>query len=253
MLYKLFGPGRSSAISSRGLDLDRDGVADLVVGAPGAKAPGWNVGSVFAFSLRDGTELHRVNSDFRTVGSSSMGQMVTTLRSPPGSPFAQFAFSQPRFGSDEILGSLGRIAVYQGSPAGVKVFGTTCRGTLKTAPKIGIRDLGKKGIRLQLSGGAPASPAALLLGLSRTRWGNFSLPLALDPFGFTGCKLYTSIELLLLTSTGNTGISKGYGLLDLPIQLSATGKLTLHGQWLSLGAGKLAPGALSDAILLRLR
>ena len=65
--------------------------------------------------------------------------------------------------------------------------------------------------------------------------------------------LFTSVEVLLATTTGSTGISRGYASVDLPLLLSKTGKLTLHGQWLSLGSAKLAPGGVSDAVLWRSR
>ena len=138
----------------------------------------------------------------------------------------------------------GRLRLWRGSPAGVRVYGAACRGSLATTPRIGIRDLSGTGIRLHLSDAAPGAPAALLLGLSRP-------PLDLDLFGFLGCKLYTSVDLVLVTVTGRKGISKGYASLDLPLKLSATGTLTLHGQWLSLDTGKLKLGGLSDAILWR--
>ncbi|MEC4688677.1 MAG: hypothetical protein VST64_10290, partial [Nitrospirota bacterium] len=83
----------------------------------------------------------------------------------------------------------GRLRVYRGSPGGVQGFGTSCRGSLPRAPKIGMRDLGAKGARITVYDANPGSPALLLAGVSRESFGAIKLPLSLDPFGFPGCKL----------------------------------------------------------------
>ncbi|MFQ5504183.1 MAG: FG-GAP repeat domain-containing protein, partial [Planctomycetota bacterium] len=167
------------ALPGRGIDMDRDGVPDIVVGTPG---------EVTVRSGRDGSTILRVSN--RTTG---IGYFVAALRPQPGSPFGLFAAGEPAYGPGNIRPTyLGRIRVYRASPPGVQVYGATCKGTLETSPRIGIRDLQGKGARIHLSDAAPGSPALLLLGLSRTKWGTIPLPLALDPLGFSGCKLQTS-------------------------------------------------------------
>ena len=239
--------GFAGPLRSRGLDFDRDGIPDVVVGGGGDRPL---LASVVVVSGRNGALIHRVLS----VQLSSY--WFDVLPPQPGSPFPLFVACEPGVGSYaskwwNIPLYLGSVRVYRSSPASVQVFGSACRGTLTTIPRIGIRDLANNGLRLHLSGAAPGSPALLLLGLSRKNWGTIPLPLALGPFGFRGCKLYTSVDLPIVLSTGNIGLSAGYAYFDFPFRLSKKGLLSMHAQWLSLGTGKLAPGGLSDAILWR--
>jgi hypothetical protein len=88
----------------------------------------------------------------------------------------------------------------------------------------------------------------VFLGTSRTSWGPIALPLALDPFGITGCKLLTDPQVLLTTTTS----SSGDATMPLPIPLdpSLAGQ-RLMAQWIT-GNPTLGPGALrlSEAALL---
>ena len=63
----------------------------------------------------------------------------------------------------------------------------------------------------------------LVLGLSNERWGELALPLALDPLGLPGCRLYVSPNMLVpfVTDAGGTAI------VSLPARVSST---TLHAQ-----------------------
>jgi hypothetical protein len=132
-------------------------------------------------------------------------------------------------------------------------FGTSCPGSLQKAPKIGMRDLAGNAARITIYDANPGAPALLLVGVSRTRFGAVQLPFALDALGFRGCKLYTSVELVLPATTGTKGLNKGYASFDLPFALAATGKVTLHAQWLSAGTGSLSPGGVSDALAWRMK
>lgn len=231
-------------VRSGGIDVDRDGVPDVIAGAPGEAWLGFaNVGAVYVFSGRDGSVIFRgVSSPLS--GKTDFAWDIAAVGTQPGSPFPVFVVPESQKSS---------LRAYRGSPGGVAGFGTSCRGSLGTAPKIGMRDLGGKAARITVYDANPGSPAVLLVGLSRTSFGATPLPLALDPFGFAGCKLFTSIDLMLPTTTGSTGLSKGYASFDLPVSLAAAGKVTLHAQWLSAGSGKLHPGGISDAISWRMK
>ncbi len=52
---------------------------------------------------------------------------------------------------------------------------------------------------------AKSQPALWVLGDSSTRWGPFTLPLDLTPFGAGGCHLYTSILLTIPGATDSNG------------------------------------------------
>ena len=85
-------------------------------------------------------------------------------------------------------------------------FGTACASSAGV-PTLGARAptlpwLGETLI-LDLAGLPPGSPAALISGASRARWGSTPLPLPLDVFGMTGCQLLASIDILTAMTAAN--------------------------------------------------
>ncbi len=75
------------------------------------------------------------------------------------------------------------------------------------------------------------------------------LPFSVSSLGFTGCNLYTSIEVSPAVATGTTGINNGYAFFHIPFPLATgTPQVTLNGQWLVVGTGASAPGALSGGL-----
>jgi len=229
-LFTLTGPPRNSGFGVEiggGVDIDQDGIPDLAAIAPLDL-------SFYVFSGRDGTSISR-HADPAAIS------LPTMVDPQPGSPFGVFLATSVAGDGGPGLPYLGRIDCYRGSPAGVEVFGAACRGTLATYPKIGIRDLGSKGVRIHLSGAEPNQPAALLLGLSRTKYGQTALPLPLYPYGFPSCLLFVSIDAVFGTTTDVTG----YGSIDIPLPIKNPGTVTLYGQWIAFGAGSTAPGGVS--------
>jgi hypothetical protein len=85
--------------------------------------------------------------------------------------------------------------------------------------------------------------ALLALGLSSTAWQGFSLPLALDPFGFAGCQLYTAVDAAIPVFLDGAG----YGVFAIPQPLG-TFQVAVHGQWFVLGSGPQVPGALTGGL-----
>ena len=71
----------------------------------------------------------------------------------------------------------------------------------------------------------------------------------MQALGLPGCSLYSSSEVVLLTSTGGTGVAAGYAAFDLPIPLAASGPRALYAQWLSLDPTAPRLAGLSDALL----
>lgn len=141
--------------------------------------------------------------------------------------------------------------MYRGTPPGVEPYGTPCTGT-PASPQMGIRDLQGRGVRLHLSSAPPAAYAALALGLSRTQWNGVSLPFSLAGFGFPGCSLLTSADVLSTVRTGTVGLDAGYASLDLPLPLVPPAQQTfvLHRQWLVLSPASRGAAA-TDALLWR--
>jgi hypothetical protein len=236
----LFG----SAVAG-GVDLDRDGIPDVIVVASNEFIPGGGWGAVYLFSGRDGSLLQHFSAD----GMNRFPWGVISVPPQPQdrqqNPFGLFMIGQPLFRQ------IGRLALLRGLPQGVQPFGAPCAGSLATPPKIGLRNVDGKATRLHLSGAEPGSPAVLLLGLSRTQFAGVPLPLSLAPFGFTGCSLMVSINEVLLATAGTVGNARGYASVDLDLPTPGPGTFTLHGQWLAPGAGATSPGGASDAILWR--
>ncbi len=127
-------------------------------------------------------------------------------------------------------------------PAGVVPFGRSCKGSNGKVPVLGashIPYLGNMTFGIELSGARPASAAVLILGTSRTSFAGMPLPLALGPFGITGCTLYTNILSGLGAATGTGGTAKV--LLPIPNNPVLAGGL-LYSQWLAVDPG--SPGGI---------
>lgn len=95
-------------------------------------------------------------------------------------------------------------------PAALDRFGSGCSGTagtplLRSADGVGPW-LGQF-FAVDVDPVPPGEQAVLLIGLSAERWGNVTLPLALDPFGAPGCTLLTAIDsvqpMQAIASTGS--------------------------------------------------
>ncbi len=232
---------------SGSFDLDRDGVRDLVVGAPAECLPSGNWGAVWGLSGRDGTTLWGIESTEKYY--MTLLNVIAVGRAQPGSWASIVVLGEPWFSAvaNSALNYKGRIRVYHAAPPQTKLHGTACAGTLRTLPVIGIQDRGNS-TRIHLSGASTGQPALLCLGLSRTQWGGARLPLSLGSLGFQGCLLQTSVEAFALVPTGTAGNSAGYTFAELPLPLARLGPgwATLYGQWLALDVGVSSPGGASD-------
>jgi len=246
------GIGFGNLVASRGVDLDGDSFPDFVHGTSELVSPQQR-GAIYAYSGRDGSQLHRVTS---TPPFGRIGYWVTVLKAPTTGHTGFIvapdldAFPQGTTGCAYTMGS---ISVYSGIPRTTHILGPACPGTLPTAPNIGMQSLGTTGVRVELSRAPAGAPAVLLLGLSTSQFLGVPLPLPIDVFGFPGCLLRTSIDAQLLAVTGATGQDAGYTRIDLPhpIPASGQGMWTLAGQWVVLGLGSQFPGGVTQAITWR--
>jgi CubicO group peptidase (beta-lactamase class C family) len=105
-------------------------------------------------------------------------------------------------------------------------FGGACRGSSGfprlvgdslSPPRVGGR------LRLLLSGIPNRSPGLFYLGLSKTKYGGFPLPISLASLGMKGCSLYVSIDLPLafLAQGGRKSLEIGIPIDDLLLGRSA--------------------------------
>lgn len=239
-------------ISSKGLDIDRDGIPDVGVGEPDMPQP-VSTGAIHLFSGRDGSELMTIvprtfrplglllGRDFELVppqGTDPFPLLLVFDGGPPGGP------NQPC----NQFGFCGRVTLLRLNAPGVAQFGLGCRGSLTQTPQIGVQSLPGK-TRIHLAGGQPGANAALVLGFSNTNFGSVSLPLALKGFA-SNCQLLVSPDVVAIALV-ETGRRAGYASVDLPLPLATPGSVTIYGQWIALGTEANAPGGVSDALLWR--
>ncbi len=244
-------------ISSKGLDVDRDGVPDIAAADTEHRQINpihYVSGIVPVYSGRDGSRLFRATAPVvvedlsARVIVTSFG-LTTELVPPQGAdPFPLLlVMGVDNRGAQCGYQDCGHVYLLRLAPDGVEAFGTACQGTLAQTPQIGLQRK-QTSVRVHLSGGEPGGMAVLVLGFSRTSFGPLSLPVSLERLGLAGCQLHVSIDASVLSSV-ETGRHAGYAGVDLPVPLGAPGGIALHGQWLVLGSGATAPGGVSDALV----
>ncbi|MEZ5965542.1 MAG: hypothetical protein R3F56_17035 [Planctomycetota bacterium] len=206
---------------------------------------------LFVYLLRDGREIEICTPGLDEIQwFTQFGLGVAMGKPHPGDTFPVFAAGEPLYGlGASPLSHLGRVTLFRLPPSTLRPEGPACRGTLRGAPRVGAVDLGAAGVRVHLSEAPAGAPAVLLAGLSNQAWGGIPLPLKLEPWGFTGCALATSVLATVPLTAGRSPPRVGYVCVDLP--LPVTGSVSprmVHVQWLVLGVGSEAPGALSAAL-----
>ncbi len=235
-----YGNSFGTAISG-GQDADLDGVPDLIInGGVTNRIPVF--GSTHVYSGRDGRLILAMLATANATGGGGFW-----VGKYPGSRFPTFV--QP---AGYITGpsmAVNRLRMFLASPPGVHSFGSACQGTLAAEPHIGIREFhADRRTRIQITGGEPGGTAILLLGYSNATFAGLPLPQPLH--GLPGCQLFTSVHTIVPTALGTSGLSAGFGYVDLPWALNTTGnnELTVYGQWIAPGTGLFAPGGASDAL-----
>lgn len=216
-------------------DIDGDGRADFALGLPEANFGDGRVevylGSGGSFSM-DGTP------------GSRFGSAITGLGDVDGDGRADFAVGAPGYPVSGLM--VGRVTVHTMSLPwwnGVTVGG--CPGEsgiaqvgLTAAPVLG------NPCSLRAQNLHPQHPGVWLLGFSNTTVNGQSLPLSLLPFGFPGCMLRTSAEVVALFLPG------GATTADYPLP---THNPAIVGMWLYCQTSQLGPnGGLSMSTMLNL-
>ena len=107
-------------------------------------------------------------------------------------------------------------------------YGKSCPADANRAYAVPTNPGGER-LDLQLFEGPVGSAAVAILGGSRTNWGPFKLPLALDGAGLRGCSVYASLDVLFPMRT----LSNGSARLQLVVPANrAFAGLQLWTQWM---------------------
>lgn len=239
------------SMDSRGVDLNGDGVADLVVN-DAALFTGTNVnGAIHVYSGRDASELLFWTGQPTAI--TGVLSLARTLKPPAGQHIGYVVVGNQTSSlvSNGVCAHAGgSMVAYQGLPRSVVTLGPACPGTLSNTPGIGMSSLGSTGVRLHLSSAPANAFAFLLLGVSTSQHAGIALPAAMDPYGLPGCFLQTSIDAIYTGTAGWSGIDLGHLQMDLPLRVrtSTLGGIQLSAQWLVLGFGQEFPGGMSQAL-----
>lgn len=253
----------SSSMSSRGVDLDGDGLGDMLISDPwvGGSGAGMPGGTVYTYSGRDGSLIHEIDGQ-SAPGTPQAGWGGTLapawailLRPRAGERIGTVVVpnNQALFGpgtTPTCVHDYGALVAYHGLPRTAATIGPACAGNLTRPPNIGMASLGAQGVRIHLSNASPSSTALLLLGLSTTQFYGVPLPLPLDAIGLPGCQLRTAVEIACTAVAGTVGTAAGHTQLDLPIPVTTAvqGAWTVSAQWWVLGDAATFPGGMSQAL-----
>lgn len=222
-----FATGFGSSIRAD-VDVDQDGIDDIVVADPEADLRNPAEGFVYVFSGRDGGVLARIR-DFT-------GYKVATMPPQGDDPFPLLlttVYPEPPRGS---------VSLYSAALPGVVRRGTACAGSLSTAPRIGIRDLDGRAVRIHLSDAPPGATVGVALGFQPAL-------VPLDGLGLPGCKLLQSSDVIVSMQAGMSGRDAGYAHADVPLPLAfGAGTFALYGQWVVLGNGPVLAGGTTAAL-----
>lgn len=243
-------------VTGRGLDYDGDGVPDLATAARLENVSPQQRGSVYVYSGRDESRLHRwISTPASPFGpSGNIGYEVHGQRPWPGQHTANVIVTDPEAISvNPCQLPQGRISLYRGTPRTAGLLGPACPGNLTTPPNVGIQSLGGAGVRIHLSNAPPNVLALMMAGLSTTQFGGVPLPAPLDPLGIPGCSLRTSVDVTCLATTGAAGQDAGYAHFDLPVPIPASGlgAWSVAAQWWVLGTNGTFPGGVTQAVTWR--
>jgi hypothetical protein len=212
-----------------GMDVDGDGVPDLVTTTNGEIRNGRTYDTLYAMSGRDGRFL----LEYYVDAVYFVAPVFVDVSGPTG--FARVAVRMQRLPNESVNG---RIEALDLTPLGADVHGQGCtQGAADVEPlRLGLSRDTSRYTRIMASDVAPSAACVLLLGTSSTMWRGQSLPLQLGSYGWPTCALSTSIDAMVTTSSG-LGRYRGLAVVDVPWPLGAASQLPLHVQWLCFERG----------------
>jgi hypothetical protein len=183
-------------------DLDRDGVPEIAIGAPGTNIQN---GAATVYSGATFAPL------FSLPGSpgARFGEALAAVGDLDGDQWPELAIGAP-FHFQSGLGGVGRVTVYAVTvPASVTAFGSSCAGSLAQAPVMTSAAAPRLGQSTDLKIlQAPANTAVVFAqGLSASQAGALALPFDLGVLGAPGCALRTSIDATTAAVSNSSGAS----------------------------------------------
>lgn len=211
------------------IDVDLDGIPDLLVGCYGCAI--W--GQIRAYSGRDGSVLWNLNS---TSSDRIEPQPLINLGVQPGSPYPVIAYIDRSWNSGGVTPASHYrvVTVRTNLPGAGPVSGSGC-ASVGGRPQIGMRQVFGRA-RITVSGGTPGALAWLVGGpAGQSTFDGVTLPYALDAFGLFGCTAHVPPVVSVPMILGASGLDRGYAAYNLPLpwRLGATG-ITFAAQWLLL-------------------
>ncbi len=226
-----------ASVASAG-DVDGDGHADLVVGAPNDDVRGLDAGSARVLSGRSGVALHTFHGE---AVDDEFGTSVARAGDLDGDGFDELVVGAPY--SDATFTDAGAVygleLGFVGSPAQARRIGAACTGSNLAKPHvdwIGRPFVGQT-IRIVLRGAVPARSVVLNLGTPTN--------VDLTPIGMTGCALLANPDVFGLPYfTDGVGMARPVGIA-VPNSAALVG-LSLAGQWICLDPGANALGITSS-------
>lgn len=230
-----------------GVDLDGDGVPDLITGQTSSSLPP-NDRIVSALSGRDGTFLARWYRS--TNGFSCMAESVAMLGPPPGERYGSAVYAErcwSSFSNNCTVNALcpGLVWAWRGAPPGVREYGSPRASTGQPLAQAGMRALvatAPQTVRFTMADAPPGAAAVLMLGSSDVAMQGLALPQGLGPYGFPGITLWQSADVALFTIAGSAGVDRGYAALQVGMPMGrvlATQGTRLFAQWLWFDPGNL--------------
>jgi len=241
-------------------DLDGDGHADIMVGAPYGIPwfPGLSIpsgtstlqGRVYVFSGNNGTVLLEIAEAAPWDG---FGSSLDGIGDYDGDDYPDFVVGEPW----RQPPNPGRIIAFSGAPSGVDVFDTGCPGSSGAMPRIAAWPSVSPGgsCAVNLSQAAVNASALLLIGSSNTSWHAAPLPFSLGTLGMPQCKLLVSPDFVFSASASGSGPGKGHAsvTLALPGDPGLIGA-TFYAQWYVVDPGPaFFPGAMTRGLAITIQ
>lgn len=227
--------GELSGVYLAGMDVDLDGLPDVIDVASAYLNPTGLWGRVRMLSMRDGQDLvHVASQQYTSWFGGDYG--YADLGVQPGNPYPVFVvMDEP---APTLTPTYARIRAYRCSPAGTRFLGTGCSSS-GPVPTIGIRrvDATPSDHSRLVLGSAPTSAFAALVAAPTTI--NLPGPVPLDFLGLSGCDLLVAPALVELRLTGAAGIDRGYAAFDFPSTMAAIGGVEFAAQWVVLDPNSL--------------